>query len=589
MRKFFSGLALLGTVILFTACQDELSGLGGDSAQDKLTVGKNVVAFRLGGNTSTTRAEGTHTIVAPTNVIDLPAAEDENTSLCLVETVTSLDASAFDATAAVTRGTPIYTENFADIYTKGFKAAAVFETADATDRTDDLAQLFSYVSTATDGVGLWQHSYDSSTPWPAEGTLRYFLAAPVVDNEGKLPAYLANLTCGGTEEDEVDNTLTFSLTNYPTAATGQYDVLFTSKDIAAPTSQANATYPILFYHAFTGVKFKLGNAGDDITAITKVEMTNMLNAGTCTVTPNYTDANTSKGGNNSNASKVATDPSKSAQCVAWNTTGATKTTFSQTFGDFSEGHTYTADNSNFAESFYSDNTAKDNLNDAAASMTFFCIPQTFTYNASNTTGDIILTVTYTLNDGTAKTRQVDFTKTLNGKTWKAGELYTYTLTVNDVEVEVTDDMSTDKLTKSNVAITNTGNCDAYLRAAIVGNWFDSKGKIVNVAWSIDQTQFVGLPGTAAAGSSDGSWVQGTDGFFYYTKPVQAGKATNTPLFTSYTTGLCNGYASAKLEITIAAQAVQKTKIATALSNGWAPGVTLAADATAETPKDAATE
>lgn len=541
-------------------CEEDVPS-GGKQNAAGLTVGKDVVAFYLGGNTTATRAANVATIVAPTNTIDLPAAEGDDTPLCLVETVSSLDEPAVDATMA-TRGTPVYTENFED-YGGGMKAAAVYETTSGNAR-GDLITAFEYVSTDKYGVSLWKHFYNENEAWPTEGALRYFLQAPAT-----MPNYVENLAF-----NKSNGKITFSLKDYPTTATAQEDILFTYKDITAPTGDENPTYAILFYHAFTGVKFKLGNAGDGITAITKVEMTNMLNDGNCTVAPNYTDmVNTSMGSHLSNHDVEPTDDSKSAQCSTWaNTTG--NATFSQEFGDYKMGQDITSGNSNFAPSFYDkewnnadeskrgkDKSAEDNLNDLHASMTFFCIPRTFSYNAENTANDIILTVTYTMNDGESKTRQIDFTKVLaaNGTQWKAGELYTYTLTINDVDVEVVEDEFTndEDTEKTNVKAKNTGNCNAYIRAAIVANWYDLSERIVNVPWNLtdELAHFTDLATDAS------NWVKGADGFYYYKLQVKPGQNTNGLLFNKYTTYHCDKYnGTTHLKMTIVAQAIQATKL-----------------------------
>lgn len=119
-----------------------------------------------------------------------------------------------------------------------------------------------------------------------------------------------------------------------------------------------------------------------------------------------------------------------------------------------------------------------------------------------------------------------------------------------VSVDVTDNNTA--TVKSNVVITNTSDIQAYIRAAIVGYWCqDVDGKKIVVAdWNpTDTTQgeFDGLTG-------DG-WEKLDDGYYYYTSKVDAGAATGTALFNTYTVGTAP-VEGAYLVIDILAQAVQ---------------------------------
>lgn len=75
----------------------------------------------------------------------------------------------------------------------------------------------------------------------------------------------------------------------------------------------------------------------------------------------------------------------------------------------------------------------------------------------------------------------------------------------------------DGATKRNVNVTNTGDTDAYIRAALVFTWVDSKGNIApNPVGSGDYTLETG---------SD--WTLKSDGFYYYNQSVApGGKTTN---------------------------------------------------------------
>ena len=76
-------------------------------------------------------------------------------------------------------------------------------------------------------------------------------------------------------------------------------------------------------------------------------------------------------------------------------------------------------------------------------------------------------------------------------------------------------------TKSNVYIKNTGDTDAWIRAAVVVTWQNEDGNVYGQAPAKDTNYTNWRPGT--------DWMQGGDGFYYYTKPVAAGESTATAL------------------------------------------------------------
>ena len=72
-------------------------------------------------------------------------------------------------------------------------------------------------------------------------------------------------------------------------------------------------------------------------------------------------------------------------------------------------------------------------------------------------------------------------------------------------------------TKSDVKVQNTGDTDAYIRAALVFTWVDSKGNIAPVA--VKESDYVLVLGT-------GWSAKHTDGFYYYQTSVAPGQTTN---------------------------------------------------------------
>jgi len=205
---------------------------------------------------------------------------------------------------------------------------------------------------------------------------------------------------------------------------------------------------------------------------------------------------------------------------------------------------------NFPESFFVDSDR--NLNDANATYTFWFIPQTITSAAT-------LTITYKIGESAPDTWDIPIGEYMANKvTWKAGELRTYILKVDDVDVHITDTFTSSS--KSNVVIKNTGNTKAFIRAAIIGQWVNDKGHPVfgytnykngmpepkeiaswyedqfvkNVA-NADRTfgYFTGLAGYGTTTSPNANWAKGSDGYYYYTVPVEPDATTNS-LFTSFT-------------------------------------------------------
>lgn len=72
-------------------------------------------------------------------------------------------------------------------------------------------------------------------------------------------------------------------------------------------------------------------------------------------------------------------------------------------------------------------------------------------------------------------------------------------------------------TKKDVKIQNTGDTDAWIRAAVVITWQDEAGNVYG------QTPVADTNYTAWNLGTD--WVFGTDGFYYYKKPVASGLST----------------------------------------------------------------
>lgn len=111
-------------------------------------------------------------------------------------------------------------------------------------------------------------------------------------------------------------------------------------------------------------------------------------------------------------------------------------------------------------------------------------------------------------------------------------------------------------TKSDVKIENTGDVDAYLRAAVVINWLDSDGNIC-VSAPEGGSYTTGLPTITSSTSAD-TWFKGSDGYYYYTSPVAAGAMTENLIGTCTATTVPPGY---RLSVDILCGAVQADGVA----------------------------
>jgi len=75
----------------------------------------------------------------------------------------------------------------------------------------------------------------------------------------------------------------------------------------------------------------------------------------------------------------------------------------------------------------------------------------------------------------------------------------------------------DHTTKENVTIKNTGDTQAYIRAAIVVTWQDASGNVYAGKPEEDKDYTIMLNTT--------DWVMGGDGFYYHKTPVAKGTST----------------------------------------------------------------
>lgn len=84
------------------------------------------------------------------------------------------------------------------------------------------------------------------------------------------------------------------------------------------------------------------------------------------------------------------------------------------------------------------------------------------------------------------------------------------------EVPITIQETFNGTTKSNVYVTNNGNVSAYIRAKIIVTWKDKDGNVSAIKPVL---------GTDYSMSTGGGWTKESDGFYYYSVFVGAGKST----------------------------------------------------------------
>lgn len=534
MKKIYFTIAVLAAAAL-TSCEQEQSF-------DEFTVGENEIAFVI--QDSETRSAEIDAPEIKGETYNLGQVGDLN--LILEETITDLNGIVPE-----TKGTPIYTQNVGDIYADKL-VVSIPGFDDATYESMEKGMKYSQLqynhdkNDATKGKGWrYRHNYSASI-WPT-GTN----ADKPVDFYLRMPDDMT--TNGVTMGTMTGGTTNFSYTS-PITAAAQQDILFSYVSMTE-TQHKNALpngYPVKFYHALSGIKFAINNnaterekLGIEVTGITFI---GLKNTGSC---------------------------SYNAGAFTWSNVSATSATNSMSETFTTDDMAVTYDEDLFPSSFFTNNQAKkgDEINKKDdASYTFWVIPQDF---ANNNNAKIL--INYKMN-GATESLEIPL-KAIATKAWAAGQLRTFTFKLNDVNLKIEDKVNipTSGSDASNafkgswkdeVTITNTGNTDAYIRAAIVGQWRDTESnkqddiifgfrdEINNLyiveSWYQDQFgpnaqhkhgEFVGLAGykdssnATGANNSGGNpfngWTLCTDGFYYYTTAVEPG-GTTTDLFKSYT-------------------------------------------------------
>lgn len=538
MKRFFYALLVVAATLTFVSCNEDVE----ENVSDSQILESNTIAFTLKKNELDTRSESGSAVAEPESY---PLGDPiDGQQVYLKETVVSLDNIYYEEPE--TKGTPVYTQNFATVSDGSFKGLA-FPVATMNDvaapaNLPMAAGLFTF-----DG-NRWLRDWNN---WGSNDALLFYAWMLTEDENPQIGQRVGALTNSFRYfyTDAGVQSMTFSYRS-AAKAEAQEDILFAARPIAKsdPTP-----IPLVFYHALTGVKFATAHANSALndvnTYIKKVEFTGIYGYGKCTVT------STTDGGNYTDTP----NDHSSARAISWNFSGNAATNslknvysqdFSETPVDYTTGSFATQ--GDYPTSFSAAGN-KGNLNDGDATMTFWFPPQVIGMDSDGETPhESKLTITFDIEiNGTRKeyTREINLnTLTSNGE-WKAGELRTLTLLSTEVVVEIED--TVENHVKKDVVITNMGNTPAYMRVQIVGNWYGKAGTEEGIAmgyksqsdsdmeyvepWNdvlntsddyVPYGTFSGLPGN--------HWIKGTDGYFYYTEIVYPGESIPDKIFTSYT-------------------------------------------------------
>jgi hypothetical protein len=502
-------LLAFAATLSVASCNDDFKENGKESS----VIEANTIAFKLEKGGIETRSEDPSPVISrQTFSMGEPI---DGVNFFLEETVTLLDDVYYDGPE--TKGTPVYTENFADMFSSfyGLAYSASGTTLSSTPVIPDGAFTF-------DG-DKWKRG-TTSDPYADNETLYFFLRAPQSATGVSNLAYSLN--------SDGRSVIEFDYVN-PLTATDQQDIVFSGRPVTK--SEASKAIPLLFHHVLSGVKFAIGNVNsEDVqTYISKVEFPHALfRSAEFTITTSWengkwVDVQTVY--SSGSAVSISNGQQLKSDEIYSLTLADTDVVNFEAGGEFQDKGEYPA-------SFTAAGNTK-NLNDANASKTFWFIPQQMN---NNIVMDITFHVVSAGKDSGPITRRVELGKLLTRQvTWKAGELRTYTLKGELLDVDITDKVS--GFEKTNVVITNTGNIPAYIRAQITANWFGKAGD--DYCAAVGYTTETGYDFLAPWKMTDGTfenlapsgsgWIEGTDGFFYYINPVQPGAAIPTPLFTKY--------------------------------------------------------
>lgn len=81
-------------------------------------------------------------------------------------------------------------------------------------------------------------------------------------------------------------------------------------------------------------------------------------------------------------------------------------------------------------------------------------------------------------------------------------------------------------TKTDVSVQNTGDVPAYIRAAVIIGWEDAAGNPLIDENAPEKDRDYTIDMNLDSSSTEGEWVLASDGYYYYTMPVEGKEATD---------------------------------------------------------------
>ena len=459
--------------------------------------------------------DGSDTKASYAGNMDL-AGDDGNTISVSMSVMDAIESSF--ASKPETKGVPVTNDNLAKLYTGKVGIKAIYNDASAYI-VDDLYYMenpptwstgYSWVA----GSDTNPHTYY----WPKTGNLDFWAWAP--ENSFDTPTI---------EQNEGAWNMSFSYT-LPTPTTdfkdakAENDLIF-SAVLGRDCTKAEDRIPVdyTFQHALSAIKFKVGSKAPG--TITKISLIGVSTGGSSVYTPEVTGE----------------DP----VYFTWTLNGNTAT-YSQAFESALQKSATTG-------------TYDATITQDADGTVFMMIPQAL--EDQQVSIEILYPGMKTANVFSGKLVNSTITE------WLPGHTYIYTIGLDsEVTVDVEDEVS--GRVKSDVVVSNTGTLDAYLRADIIANWFDSRGNIIKHVTPEELLEIGAFKDLCAEGSN---WAQGSDGYYYYKFQVLPGRATKGKLFDTFTVKedvvIPDG---GHLEMTIAVQGIS----AEYLKDHLAPGDTM---------------
>lgn len=479
----------------------------------------NVISYTIGGNSLTKAlADSKDESEQPADKIFELVSADGGDTIYLRRSVSEMsDDWLAEPQYVITKGAAVTRENVDQYYNNSKLYIAAFM-SDGSQYIEP--QAISYVSRdAETKISTWKTAKDYE--WPAD-ELHFWGWAPNGGSAGEVnPSSITN------------SGMTFSYSSPKGSgdfvdrdAEVQKDIILTNTITYASKSGGKAH--LSFKHALSAVRFEVGKTeGCTVNAISLT----VKSKGVCVYDPSLLHP------------------------IQWSNLQESKT-FTQIF------------NAEVSEQLTDDYTVQQIDKSDDKSKTFMLIPQT-----ASEDNKITLEVKLTINEsGEQVTLKKELDESLTD--WEEGMVYTYEISVvNGLEISVTDIVSGNTKTDVHISNTYSSTVKCYIRAAIIGNWYDDKGKIVE-AWKVENETFQpALP--ASAGATVNNWTRGADGFYYYKYPVYPGNCTGQttsdpdgdPLFTSYTAPAAT-VSGEELNIQIVAQGVQWDAAKNMVKEAW---------------------